>query len=161
MAGNPPPSNEPPSPSFWTAIGEVIKGLSKEPALLFSFGALIVILAAGALSLQNLRVVAAAILVVLVVGLAAWILLKALSLQSKAKSRSTVGMQTGGVKARGVYDVKGKVDIESGKNVVTGPAEGTMTTGKVDVNARITAGEDLIIKSGDNLTGPSKDGKGS
>ena len=36
-----------------------------------------------------------------------------------------------------------------------------MTTGKVDVNARITTGEDLIIKSGDNLAGGSKDGKGS
>ena len=120
MAGNPPPSNEPASPSFWTAVGEVIKGLSKEPALLFSFGALIVLLAAGALSLQNLRWVAAAILVVFVVGLAAWVALQALSLQRKANAHGSNGMHTGGVKARGVYDVKGKVDIESGKNVATG-----------------------------------------
>ncbi len=80
QSSEPKPST--PEPSLWSAIVEVTNGLKKQPILLLGFGIAILIFAAGTLAIDKLRVVAAALLILTIVVIAAWVLTKASALKA-------------------------------------------------------------------------------
>lgn len=71
MAGNTDASSAPPAPSLFSVMPDVVKGLKKQPALLFGIGAGIVLVAvlAATTSVWLVLIVAA----VLVLALGAWL----------------------------------------------------------------------------------------
>jgi hypothetical protein len=84
------------SPTFWNAIIDVIRGLKNHPPLLFAMGLGIILLAAGSLAFENLRVVTIALLVLAFLGFFVWVLIQALTLH-KAQRPSTA-LKAGDIK---------------------------------------------------------------
>lgn len=74
--------------SFADALNQVAKNLRKQPVLLFTLGALILVLAAGTLALPNLRVVIVAILVLVLAGLLVWVYMEMEKMRDK-RERNT------------------------------------------------------------------------
>jgi len=139
-------SKEPePAPSFWSAIAEVIRGLAHQPILLFGFGLAIVVFAAGALAIENLRVVAGALLVLAVLAMIVWIALKAFALSASRSAEEAKAT------AQRTDYIGGKFSIGKGVKM-----EGNKITAGTVVRSKegtpgISKGGDLTIGNGSEL----------
>lgn len=100
-------------------IGEL---LSNHPILLFAFGMAIILLGAGALALENLRVILAGIIVLTVLGMAAWIF-----------TQLRIAQQAGG--QPGMISESGSIQVESNAKVIrSSGATGRVAPSAADSN---------------------------
>jgi membrane protein implicated in regulation of membrane protease activity len=125
--------SEAPAASFWQAVGQVVDGLKRQPLFLLGFGIAILLLGAGALAIESLRLVAGGLLAILVVVLLAWIASLAIQIQREP----------------------GKAQrIRGGKNVIGDRAEvndADVSGGKLSLSKDQVTQAD--ISGGDNLIG--------
>lgn len=130
-----------PQLSFWNAVVQVIQGLKDQPPLLLVFGLAIILLAAGALAFENLRLIAIVLIALAVLGLVAWIAGKASTLT--AELREPPSVEAGKAEAGWRTNI-GKDGIVRG-----GSAK---STGAMSSSSR--------VKGGDAKAGPGADIKG-
>lgn len=89
--------SEAPPASFWQAVGQVVDGLKGQdpPLFLLGFGIAILLLGAGALAIESLRLVAGGLLAILVLVLLAWIASLAIQIQREPEKAQIIrGGQT-------------------------------------------------------------------
>jgi membrane protein implicated in regulation of membrane protease activity len=135
--------------SLWSAITEVIKGLKNQPALLLGMGFAIILLAAGALAIENLRLIVIALLALATVALIVWVLNEALKAQNRSRKtqESTPGIKAGdAVVEKGAIANRAKLTGGSVTIRLDG-IDGDMKAGNAHVspNARV---EDARLEGG-------------
>jgi len=139
------------------ALVEVVKQLKDQPLLLFGLGAGIILLGAGALALENLRVVAVVLLVVFVVSLVAWLIVEAQKYR-RGQDEHTYRLASQPKFKGGDVNVQLEhltdTEVSGGKARVTG--SGSAQGGNVNISAArgIQGGK---ISGGDTEAGPSLD----
>jgi hypothetical protein len=139
------PKDSLPSSSFWSAIVEVIRGLKNQPILLFGFGLAIVVFAAGALALENLRVVSGSLLALAILVMLAWIASKAFALSAR---QSTQQAQSAGQLSE---DRGGSVDIGKRVRLAGSDVHGGDVTGRKDGMPGSQAGGDVKVGSNSDI----------
>jgi hypothetical protein len=141
-------SNDLSNSSSGTLLTEVIKGLQKQPVLLYTLGIAIVLSGAATLTLENFRIFSGTLLILSIAGLAAWIFLEAHKLQQavnrtpKSDQKTTGSIQvdrstvedvrggTGNIAGSDSSGVQSKTgDIKISKSSVK---QSTLKTGKID-----------------------------
>jgi hypothetical protein len=128
--------------SLWSAITEVVKGLKNQPALLLGMGFAIILLAAGALAIENLRLIVIALLALATVALIVWVLNEALKAQNRSRKtrESTAGIKAGdAVVEKGAIANKAKLEGGTVNIKGLGGIDGDMKAGNAHVspNARV------------------------
>jgi membrane protein implicated in regulation of membrane protease activity len=152
-------SNEPEnkkSDSIFSPLNTIAKRLN-HPALLLVFGMAIILLAAGTLALENLRLILGGLLILTILGMSAWLyqnINKRKFEPAKEKQEITTGKVSIGEDAK----VKGKIDagatVES-----TGPA-GKITTGDITIGPGAEINDEVSTAAEHHLSphsgGPKK-----
>ncbi len=115
-------SEKPENPvSLASVIGKVVDGLKKQPVLLFTFGMAIVLLAAGALAFDNLRLILVGLLILALLGLLAWIFLQAnKQIQSEKRTSPTsvdIGIHKSKVKPNTIIEGEAGIGASNGSKV--------------------------------------------
>ncbi len=132
--------------SFAEALNQVVKNLRQQPVLLFTLGALILVLAAGTLALPNLRVVIGAILALVFVGLIVWVVMEMEKMRNEREQNrpKTVGpaqqqsIRSGSIKAGDQNTFN--------KAVESGPVEATLTDNVSEIGSGdLTFGDGNVI----------------
>ena len=130
---------------YGKALTQVIKNLKDQPSLIYALGIAIILVGAGVWGLENQRAITVPLLVILIVGLTAYLFLvfRKTSQNLRPKSRKTgdikvkikqadkgVEAQTGSVKARGDTEraETGSIDFQAdelkgGGKFETGPVK--------------------------------------
>jgi hypothetical protein len=133
--------------SFDNVMKEIVHNLKKHPILLLSLGMAILLLAAGTLALENLRLILAGLLLLTIFGVVAWIVVEGRKSARSSNHRYPLS-QTGNIEIKGKSSVK--ADLKSGsiteENVLRENKTGDITIGK---GAKV----DGKLKTGDIKTG--------
>ncbi len=132
--------SEAPAASFWQAVGQVVDGLKSRPLFLLGFGIAILLLGAGALAIESLRLVAGGLLAILVLVLLAWIASLAIQIQREPER---------------VQRIRG------GKNIIADRADlnnAEVSGGKVSLSNQPVTQAD--VSGGDNVIGEGAKIKG-
>jgi hypothetical protein len=130
-------------------LSEIVRGLRRQPILLFGLGGAIVILAAGTAVLDDRRSITMPILIVLAISAVGWIALEAI--RARGTSKATGRTTTGGV---GI-GLGAKVGTETTlRTAVDGqtPA-GDTSTGNIKIGPGARVGRGVRIDTG--VTGAS------
>ena len=139
-------------PSLWSAVVEVIKGLRKQPVLLFGFGLAILLMAVAALAVENLRIIAVSLIVIFIVALVVLLILQAMRLRPP---------QQFGKKIRGGRAVIGKGATVDQADVVGGSERlSELPSGEEEISAGdAVVGRGAIVKKSKVKGGDVKIGK--
>jgi hypothetical protein len=131
--------------SSGSLLTEVIKGLQKQPVLLYTLGIAIVLSGAGTLALENFRIFAGTLLVLFTAGLAGWVFLEARKLQQVANRRSKPDQKATGSIQVDRSTVEG---VRGGTGDVAGSDSSGVQSKTGDINISKSSVKQSTLKTG-------------